>query len=399
MTASLRPSSLLPLIVLLSTGFWLGGCKEKTAAAGRGRASGPAPVLVAKAQQRAVPLTLDAIGSVEPIRSSTVRSQVTGTLVKILFKEGQDVKQGDILFEIDSRPFQNALRSAAADRQKIEVQLENARAQVARYRTLNTEALISKEQFQTILDNERALDAQVLAAEADLENAKLQVEYSTIRAPLSGRTGNLGVHEGDLVRASDANAILITINQISPIYVTFGVPQQHLATIIHYRAAAPIAVKVVPPGTDETVEKGDLTFVDNVIDSTTGTIKLKATFPNDKHRLWPGQFATVLVTLDAPTKLVVPASAVQTNQTGQNVFVVKADQTAEFRAVAIERTYEGFAVVTQGVKEGETVVIDGQLRVIAGRPVEVKQPGAPHGSGDKKDKGKGGKKGAEKVAS
>jgi membrane fusion protein, multidrug efflux system len=225
---SLRPARIsangaaLALLLALA----LGGCSgdsQPTAGAGGGRGGGrggagaAAPVLVGKVQRKVVPLTLDAIGAVEPIRTTALRSQVTGTLLKIDIQEGQDVKQGDLLFEVDARPFQNALQSAQADSQKTAVQLENARSQVARYRALSADSMVSKEQYQTILDNERALVAQAESSKAAIANAQLQLEYSSIRAPIAGRTGNLGVHEGDLVRASDATTILVTINQLSPI--------------------------------------------------------------------------------------------------------------------------------------------------------------------------------------
>ena len=368
------------------------GCSDNsppTAGAGRrGGAGGAAPVLVGRAQRKVVPLTLDAIGAVEPIRTAALRSQVTGNLMRIVIQEGQDVKQGDLLFEIDSRPFQNALQSAQADSQKIAVQLENARSQVVRYRALSADSMVSKEQFQTILDNERALQAQAESSEAAIANAKLQLEYSSIRAPISGRTGNLGVHEGDLVRASDATVTLVTVNQLSPIYVTFGVPQQYLGPLNRYRAAGSVGVHAMPPGADEAPEQGELTFIDNMVDSTTGTIKLKATFPNEDHRLWPGQFANITLALASPEVLVVPASAIQNDQNGQHVFVVRADHTAEFRKVVVERTASDDAVIASGLTEGETIVTDGQLRVLPDKPVEIKEPEGAPGSAPAKGKAK-----------
>ncbi|MEO5959364.1 MAG: efflux RND transporter periplasmic adaptor subunit, partial [Opitutaceae bacterium] len=320
-------------------------------------------------------LAIDAIGAVEPIRASAIRSQVTGTLRKIAIQEGQDVKAGDLLFEIDPRPFQNAVQSAEADREKIRVQLENARAQVARYRSLSADSMVSKEQFQQIQDNERALAAQSLANDAAVANAKLQLEYCSIRAPLSGRTGNLGVHEGDLIRANESGVALVTINQLNPIYVTFGVPQQYLAALTRYRASGALPVSVLPPGDDEKAENGELTFVDNMVDAATGTIRLKATLANERHRLWPGQFANVMVTLAAPEALTIPASAVQTSQDGQYVFVVDVERIAEQRPVVIERTLGEDAVVTKGLTAGESVVIDGQVRVLPGRAVQIVAPG------------------------
>ncbi|MSU24576.1 MAG: efflux RND transporter periplasmic adaptor subunit [Opitutus sp.] len=388
-------------IALLALVAGLTGCSQKAATAGGagggkgGRGGGgPAPVIVGQVHRKVVPILIDAIGAVEPIRSAVIRSQITGSLMKIDIKEGQDVTKGDLLFEVDPRPFQNTLASTQADREKIHVQLETARAQVARYRTLISDSMVSKEQFQQIQDNERALTAQSLSSDAAVANAKLQLEYCSIRAPISGRTGNMSVHEGDLIRANDLGA-MVTINQLSPIYVTFGVPQQYLAILTRYRADAMLAVNVVPPGLDTTPEQGELTFMDNTVDASTGTLKLKATFANAQHRLWPAQFTTVAITLAAPEVLVIASSAVQTSQTGQHVFVVKPDKTAELRPVTIERTLDADAVVTKGLAEGEVVVTDGQLRVISGKPVEVKQsdptaaPGAPTERGRGKGKGKG----------
>ncbi len=389
---------MLALSLLLAA---CGGKKETSVAAkapgggkgGRG-GGGAAPVLVSQAQRKVVPLVLEAIGAVEPIRTTAVRSQVTGTLVKIAIQEGQNVKEGDLLFEIDPRPFRNALQSAEAELQKARVQLETARAQVARYRTLTSEQMVSKEQFEKISDTARTLEAEVIADESRLATAKLQLEYCSIRAPLTGRMGNMTVHEGDLVRANEAGGLLVTINQLYPIYVTFGVPQQYLVDLTRYRATGTLKVRVVPPGTNDKPEDGELTFMDNTVDSSTGTLKLKGTFPNESQRLWPGQFATVTVVLSSPDALTVPSSAIQTSQAGQYVYVVKADKTAELRPVGVERAFENDTVITKGLTEGETVVTDGQLRVIPGRPVEVKDP-AGAGGGARGGKAGTGVKGGE----
>lgn len=383
---------------MLIASVGLGGCGQKTEGTstktgggkgGKGKGGGgPAPVLVGTVTRQKVPVVIDAIGAVEPSRNTAVRAQVTGILEKIAFKEGQEIKEGELLFQIDPRPFRGALNAAQADLQKAKVQLEATRSQVARYQTLSADQMVSKEQFQKIQDDARSAEAEVQAAESRLSSAKLQLEFSSIRAPLTGRTGNLNVDEGDLVRANDPGA-LVTVNQVSPIYVTFGVPQQYLAAINRYRAEGSLAVRVVPPGTDEKPEVGELTFVDNMVDSSTGTIRLKGTFKNEQHRLWPGQFANVSVTLAEPEVLTVAASAVQNSQTGQHVYVISAERLAELRPVTIERTFEGLAVVSKGLKEGETVVIDGQLRVIPGRSVEIKQPAGAAADGGRGGKGKG----------
>jgi multidrug efflux system membrane fusion protein len=371
--AWVRLSSLILVLGLAGCGETpsAGGAKASGGKSGKsGKGGGPAPVLVGEVQVRKVPITIEAIGAIEPLRSSTVRSQVAGTLQKIAIREGQDVKEGALLFEIDPRPFRNALQTAEADLERLKVQLDTARAQVERYRNLIASQMVSKEQFQKLVDDARALEAELKAGEARVNTARVQLEYCSIRAPISGRTGNINVDEGDLVRANDAGA-LVTIHQLNPIYVTFGVPQQHLAAINRHRADHELPVSVVPPGSDEQPERGTLTFVDNTVDSATGTIRLKGTFNNDRGRLWPGQFAAVTLTLAEPEVLTV--------------FVVSADRIAELRPVTIERSFESLAVVSAGLKAGETIVVDGQLRVIPGRAVEIKSPAAvvrPAGTGE-----------------
>jgi len=388
---SLSPSYVRLLsIISVAVTISLSGCADKSAGRGGRGAGSAAPVIAGKVERKVVPLNLEAVGAVEPSRTASVRSQVTGTLIKINFAEGKDVKQGDILFEIDPRPFQNSLRSAEADLQRIKVQLGTALAQVDRYRALSDSALVSQEQFQAISDSARALQSQQLASESAAANARLQLDYCTIRSPLAGRTGNVAVHEGDLVRVNDTGGQLVTVHQISPINVTFAVPQQYFGSLVRYRADGALKIKVIPPGTDERAEDGELTFMDNTVDVSTGTLKLKGTFPNAQQRLWPGQFATVTVTLAAPEVMTVASSAIQTSQAGQHIYIVKADQTAELRPVIVERLAGSVAVIAKGVVEDETVVIDGQLRVVPGRPVEVKSPDggaksgkSPKGGGEK----------------
>ncbi len=390
----LRPCLAFALAATLP--WLLGGCGEKAAAGGpagaggakggkSGKGGGAAPVLVGTVQKKNIPLIVDAIGSVEPLKQATLRSQVTGVVHRIAIQEGQDVKAGDLLFEIDPRSFRNALQTAEADLTRLRVQLETAASQAKRYRNLP----VAKEQIEKLADTARALEAEVQAGESKVANAKLQLEYSQIRAPFAGRTGNLNVDEGDLVRGNDSGA-LVTLNQVSPIYVTFGVPQQYLAAVNRARGERTLPVAAVPPGAGEAPETGELTFVDNTVDSATGTIRLKATFANSSHRLWPGQFAGVTLTLANPEVLTVAASAIQTSQNGQHVFVVSAERIAELRPVTVERTVDGVAVIAKGLKEGETVVIDGQLRVVPGRAVEIKSPAGSKGPDNPKGKGKGG---------
>lgn len=390
-----RLLSIISVAVVMS----LSGCADKAAGRGGRGAGSAAPVIAGKVERKVVPLNLEAVGAVEPSRTASVRSQVTGTLIKINFTEGKDVSQGDILFQIDPRPFQNSLRSAEADLQRIKVQLGTALAQVDRYRALSDSALVSQEQFQAISDSARALQSQQLASEAAAANARLQLDYCTIRAPLTGRTGNIPVHEGDLVRVNESGGQLVSVHQLSPINVTFSVPQQYFGALVRYRASGAIKVKVIPPGTDEQAEEGELIFMDNTVDPSTGTLKLKAAFPNPQHRLWPGQFATVTVTLAAPEALTVASSALQTSQAGQHVYVILPDKTAELRPVTVERFAGPLAVIAKGLSEGETVVVDGQLRVIPGKPVEIKTADGTSGAADVKRSKAGGDKAKSKKTS
>jgi len=394
------PSSCVRLlsITCVAVAIGLSGCADKASGRGGRGAGSAAPVIAGKVERKVVPLNLEAVGAVEPSRTASVRSQVTGTLIKINFAEGKDVSQGDILFEIDPRPFQNSLRSAEADLQRIKVQLGTALAQVDRYRALSESALVSQEQFQAISDSARALQSQQLASEAAAANARLQLDYCTIRSPLTGRTGNIPVHEGDLVRVNEAGGQLVSVHQLSPINVTFSVPQQYFGALVRYRASGAIKVKVVPPGTDEKAEEGELIFMDNTVDPSTGTLKLKAAFPNPQHRLWPGQFATVTVTLAAPEALTVASSALQTSQAGQHVYVILADKTAELRPVIVERLAGPLAVIAKGLSEGETVVVDGQLRVIPGKPVEIKTAEGTGAENGKRTKSGGDKAKSKKTS-
>ena len=387
--------------VVLAAAFFLASCGEAPSAVGgakggkSGKGGGAAPVLVAEAERKIVPLSLEAIGAVEPMRTTTIRSQVTGALKRRVAREGQDVAVGDLLLEVDARPFLNAVLTAEADLRKAQVQLATALAREARYRGLSNQQMVSKEEFERITDTARGLEAEVNAVESRLANARLQLEFCSIRSPLSGRTGNISVHEGDIVRANDSGAPLLTIHQVSPIYVTFGVPQQYLAAVTRYRSSGTLRVSVVPPGTDEKPEIGELTFLDNTVDSATGTIRLKGTFPNQESRLWPGQFATVNLTLASPEVTAVPANALQVSQAGQYVYVVKPDSTAELRPVTVERLSGPDAVIGKGLAPGEVVVTEGQLRVIPGRAVEIKTAGAAVG-GDQSGKGAKSGKGPDK---
>jgi multidrug efflux system membrane fusion protein len=324
-----------------------------------------------------MPVTLAAIGSVEPSSTVAVRAQVTGTLTAVNFVEGQDVLKGEVLFEIDPRPFDIALEQARAALARDKAQLDNAQTQVTRYQDLYSRGLVPHEQFDQVSTTAATLAAAVQVDQAQVRSAELQREYAVIRAPIDGRTGALLVHPGNLVRATDTSP-LVVINQIAPAYVSFTVPQDRLDEVVRARRAGSLRATAVVPGDGSTTQSGQVSFVDNGVDPATGTIRLKATFLNADRRLWPGRFVTVTLTLQVePSAVVAPAQAVQTGQQGTYVFVVRPDDTVESRTVDVARTVGADAVIARGVAPGERVVTDGQLRLVPGarvRPTTAADP-------------------------
>jgi membrane fusion protein, multidrug efflux system len=361
--------ALLLLIVVM-----LAGCSKKQE---KPRSKPTVPVVVALAGIKTIPLQLRAIGNVEAYNSVAVKAQVSGIVAQVHFREGQDVKKGDLLFTIDPRPLETAFRQAEAILARDLAQTRNALEQATRYAALLKDGIVTQEQYDQLRTAAEAYSATVAADRAAVENARIQLGYCTIRSPLTGRTGNLALHAGNVVRANEEPA-LVTINQINPVYVTFSVPETELSEIRRHLAAGELKVEALLPGDGQGAESGVISFVDNLVDTATGTIRLKGTFANKKRRLWPGQFVNVALTLTTlPNATVVPSQAVQTGQQGQFVFVVKADATAEQRPVAAGITHEGFTVIALGLQPGETVVTDGQMRLSPGAPVAVKQgPGS-----------------------
>ena len=335
----------------------------------------PVPVTAGTVIQKTVPVQVRAIGNVETYSTISVKSQIDGQLIRVHFKEGQDVKKGDILFTIDPRPYEAALKQAEANLAKDSAQLENARVEVSRYVELVKKGYVAQEQYDQIRTNAAALEATVNAEKALVENARLQLRYCFIYSPITGRTGNLMANQGNLIKANADNP-MVTINQIQPIYVTFSVPEQYLSEIKKYMAGSKVKVEVYVTRDEDHPEEGVLTFIDNAVDMTTGTIKLKGTFANKEKRLWPGQFVNLILTLTTqPNAVVVPSQAIQTGQIGDYVFVIKSDLTVESRPVIIARTLDGETVVEKGLQPGDKVVTDGQLRLIPGAKVEIKTSG------------------------
>jgi membrane fusion protein, multidrug efflux system len=340
------------------------------------RVQPPVPVKVGETVRKTVLVQFRAIGRVEPIANVAVRARIGGELTKVGFEEGRSVRVGDTLFVIDPRQYEAALRQAEAQLARDQALLRKAEADVTRYADLVKKDFVTKEQYDLMVATSESLQATVAADQASADNARLQVAYCTIRAPVSGRTGNLMVKVGNLVKANDDNP-LVTLNQTHPIYVSFSVPAQQLPAVAARRGDR-IKVTAKAPESPAAPSEGLLSFVDNAVDAATSTILLKATFPNESESLWPGQFVDVVVTLgEERDRVVAPSQAVQSGQQGQFVFVVKDDGTAEMRAVKVARMDEAEAVIAEGLAPGETVVTDGQLRLVPGARVEVKKEEAP----------------------
>jgi multidrug efflux system membrane fusion protein len=328
---------------------------------------------VAPVVQRAVALNFQAIGSAEAYSNVAVHAQITGELTSATFKEGDDVKEGQILFTLDQRPLESALQQAEANLQRDLAQAANADSQAKRYQDLADRGIATKEQVDTSTSSATALTATVGADRAAVDNARVQLQYATIKAPIPGRTGALMVHAGNLVRANDTIP-LVVINQIAPIYVSFAIPEAQLPDLKRYMAQGSTRVEVQPPNDTEAPTGGSITFIDNAVDQTTGTIRVKASFANADQRLWPGQFLNVTITFKTDQNaVVVPTAAVQTGQDGSYAFVMKADKTVELRKVEVARTADSDSIIKSGLQPGETVVTDGQLRLVAGSRVTVKE--------------------------
>ena len=330
------------------------------------------PILAAKVEQKTVSDTIRAIGRVEAFSTVDVKAQISGQIMQVNFRQGQDVKQGDLLFTIDPRPFDAALRQAQANLAKDRAQYRQAAADEHRYSTLLKERVGSRQQYEQVEANAAALSASMEADEAAVQTAKLNLEYCAIRAPIDGRTGDLLVHAGNLVKP-DADTAMVVINQVHPVYVAFAIPEQKLPAVREFMAEQKLAVQVSLPGQQGPLESGELSFVDNSVDAKTGTINLKGQFTNADSRLWPGEFVnTTLVLHEHPGAILVPSQAVQTGQQGSFVFVVQPSMKAEIRPIVIGESIDNQTVVTSGLKAGETVVTDGQLRLIPGATVTIK---------------------------
>jgi membrane fusion protein, multidrug efflux system len=374
MPVSVRYLVLCLQVVLASSlaGCAGGGGTPAEAAAGRTVTGGNAiPVATAKVERRSMPLTIDVIGSAEASSTVAVRAQITGALTSVHFKEGDDVASGQVLFTLDRRPLEATLAQAQATLARDTAQATQAKASAARYQDLQGRGIATKEQADQSRTSAAALEATLQADRAAVENATVQLQYATIAAPIAGRTGVLMVHEGNLVRANDATP-LVVINQVSPINVSFGIPEGRLPELQRYIARGSVRVDASPPG-ESSASAGRITFIDNAVDSTTGQIKVKASFPNADRRLWPGQFVNVSVVLSTePDAIAVSAAAIQDGQQGRYVFVVKPDMTVDLRPVTVRRQVGDISVIETGLTPDEVVVTDGHLRLVAGSRVSIK---------------------------
>ena len=386
------------LLVFFILTLVISGCAADKAATAPQQQAQAAPVFVAKAVLKSVPIEIQAIGNVEAYSTVSVKAQIGGELTVVDFKEGADVKKGDRLFVIDPRPYESQVAQAEATLNRDKAQLlaaqanlgrdmaqeEYARAQAKRYSDLSIQGVLAKDtaeqttaQAKAAAEGIRAdhaaidsMQANIASDQAALDRAKLQLEYCTIRSPIDGRTGHVMIKQGNVVKATDVD--LVTINQLHPIYVTFTVPESNLPLIKKHMAAGDVSVESYLQG-DNTAEKGKLSFIENMVDSATGTIRMKALFDNPGTRLWPGQFVRAAIRLNASAdSIVVPVTAVQTGQDGKFVYVVKPDMTVESRPVVAGRSIERDVVIEKGLSGGESVVTTGQLRLVPGSRVQIK---------------------------
>jgi multidrug efflux system membrane fusion protein len=330
------------------------------------------PVLAGTVTERTVPVELKAIGNVEAYATVNIKARVGGQITQVNFREGQDVAKGQLLFVIDPRPLETALRQAEANLARDKALAGKAQADARRYAELIRKQFVSQQEYDQAKATSESLTATVRADEVAVQNARLMLSYCYIHAPINGRTGNLLANLGNQIKA-DADTAMLVINQIQPIYVSFAVPEQNLGEIRKYMALEQVPVEAVIGADVKNPEQGVLTFVDNTVDKSTGTILCKATYTNANKRLWPGLFINVVVKLTTqPHAVLVPSQAIQTSQEGQFVFIIKADLTVEPRPVEVERSLNSEVIVKKGLKPGERVVTDGQLRLVPGAKVEIK---------------------------
>ena len=344
---------------------------------GKGKGGGAAvPVTVARVLQETVPVRIAAIGNVEAFSTVQVKARVDGQITDVNMREGAAVKKNEVLFRIDPRPYEAALRQAEANALRDTAARDHARSQETRYQELLEKNFISKDAYAQIRTNAATAEATAKASQAALENARLNLEYCTIRSPLDGYVGRVLLQAGNMVRANDANPLLV-INQVRPIYVNFAVPEQNLSEVRQYMAKGPLAVEAMMPETQQLRPSGRLIFIDNAVDPSTGTIRMRAQFDNADAALWPGQFVNVSMRLyEQADALVIPSTAVQTGPDGQYVYVVNSEMVADLRRIAVQRTDGERTIVAKGLAKDELVVVRGQLRLGPKTRVQPAKPGS-----------------------
>jgi multidrug efflux system membrane fusion protein len=376
-SASTRGSALLKILTLAAAlGAAAIGMVFLTRSEGKPQRERREPIVsvaAVAALQKTVPVQLQAVGTVEAYATVAVKSRIEGQLVEVHFREGQDVKKGEMLFTIDPRPYQVALKEAQARLDRDKALADKAEMDARRYAELAGKNYVSSDKFEQFRANAEALKATVEADRATVERARLNLEYCYIRAPIGGRTGRLLVDQGAQVKANDDRGGMVEIAQVNPIYVGFALPQQFLAAVKTHMAGGSLKVEAFFPQEPQAAETGTLEFLDNKVNTQTGTFMLKGAFSNSDRRLWPGQFVTARLTLATrENSVVIPAVAVQVGQEGQFVFVVKPDMTVESRPVVVGMSVGDDVVIEKGVNAGEKVVTEGQLKLVPGTKVQIK---------------------------
>lgn len=362
--------SLLPVLVLAGCTGGDTPAQESSSsgAVARPQETAAVPVMAAKVERSTIPVELSAIGAGQAFQTVSVESQVAGIVRNVHYRQGQFVRKGDLLITLDKDPFLAALAQAEAALARDKAQSQLSQVEFERSDQLYKQGIISQEQYDQAVATSAAAQATVRSDQAAIQTAKIQLSYCSIYAPISGVTGAQLVYPGATVKANDL-PVLVVINQVSPIYVNFSVPQQYLGAVKRLMARSRLPVQATPPG-NSAAERGFLTFVNNTVDPTTGTIELMASFSNADRHLWPGQFSNVVLDLgEQQNVLVIPSQAVQAGQQGDYVFVVKPDMTADVRQVKVGHTVNNQAEVLQGLSAGETVVTDGQVRLVPGTKV------------------------------
>jgi multidrug efflux system membrane fusion protein len=368
------------LAVLLAGGYYFRDFNfQKAPETKSARPPAGQAVVADVAAEMSAPIQVTAIGTVQSIATVIIKSRVDGQIANVHFEEGQEVKEGDLLFTLDNRSFQAQLAQAEATLDRDRAQLQRAQAEVRRQTELATRGVASAQKLEDVQTAVLVSEAAIRAAEAAIENAQINLSYTTIRAPITGRTGSVGLKTGNLVKSNDTTqqaVPLVTITQLRPIYVAFTVPERYLADIRTASVSERLPVLVTIPNRSQTPIIGMLTFVDNQVDVVTGTISLKATFANNDANLWPGQFVNVTLTLGVQANaIVVPSPAIQIGPNGPYVFVIKRDSTVELRLVRVDRAVNDKTVIAEGLVAGDRVVVDGQLRLSNGTRVNVQPSG------------------------